>query len=88
MSKLDELTRKVKEDPSKVKEAVNEATGLPSFNKGQKVQIVHGLGMAIAGTPATYQGEANAGYALVKTEDGQEVPVPLFCLQARENDNK
>lgn len=88
MSKIDELTQMVKEDPSKLSEAINEATGLPTFSKGQKVQIVHGLGMAVAGTPGTYQGEANGGYALVKTEDGAEVSVPFFGLQARENDNK
>lgn len=83
MSNLDVLVKKVKEDPSKLGEAVNEAVGQPSFNKGQKVQIVHGLGMAIAGTPATFQGEGNAGYANVKTEDGQEIQVPYFCLQSR-----
>ncbi len=83
MSQIEELIQKVKEDPSKVDEAVNEAVGTPSFSKGQEVQIVHGLGMAIAGTPGTYAGEGNAGYALVKTEDGQEVSVPYFCLQAK-----
>jgi len=89
MSMLDELVKKVKADPSTLAEAVKEAIGVLSFKKGEEVQIVHGLGYAIAGTPATYVGEGNAGYAMVKVANAeQEIPVPFFCLQRRSNDNK
>jgi len=87
MSALDKLVNDVVDGNKDAKSAVNESIGVPEFSNGEKVQIVHGMGMAVAGTPGVYKGEANGGFAIVETENG-EVQVPAIFLQKRENENK
>jgi len=84
MADLDAIAIDVMEGKD-VNLAINEAVGIPSFSNGAKVRIVHGMGMAVAGTPGVYKGEANNGFAIVETENGS-VEVPMFALQARDND--